>query len=480
MPPAILWFRRDLRLDDLPALTAAVAAGSGEVLPLFVVDPQLLDGAGPNRRGFLAEALRALDRELGNTLVLRVGSPRQVVPTLAAEVGASVVAASADFGPSGAARDRAVERALGGAGRRLLAVDSPYAAVPGTVRGSSGAPLRVFSAFRRALDAAGWEQPVTRQPAAEFVGAGSDVTVDAIENWTATPGRDGLPEWWRGLPLAAAERLPPAGAAAARERLESFVAGPLANYAEDRDRPALAGTSGLSPHLRFGCIHPRTVLSRLGSGAGADRMRDELAWREFYADVLWHQPDSARRPLQAFGRHLRWDTGERARERFASWATGRTGYPLVDAGMRQLLTEGWMHNRVRMVTASFLVKDLHIDWRLGARWFMWHLVDGDVASNQHGWQWVAGTGTDAAPFHRVLNPETQRQRFDPDGIYVRRYLGEGVLAGGSGPLERLWGPADAYPEPLVDHASERRETLARFKEARRLAIADDAPAAPSR
>jgi len=477
LTPAIAWFRRDLRLDDLPALAAAVDAGSDDVVPLFVVDPSLLAPAGPNRRRFLAAALRALDRELGSKLVLRSGSPRQVVPAFAAEVGASVVVTSADFGPYGAARDRAVEQALAAAGRLLLAVDSPYVAVPGTIRSASGSPPRIFSAFRRALEASDWERPVTCQADANFVGARSDASVDEIEKGVATPGRHGLPEWWEGLPLETAPRLPPAGPLAARARLESFVTGTLANYATDRDRPALAGTSGLSPYLRFGCIHPRTVLSRLGTGAGADRMRDELAWREFYAHVLWHRPDSARVPLQAFGRYLRWDTGERAQERFRTWAMGRTGYPLVDAGMRQLLAEGWMHNRVRMVTASFLVKDLHIDWRFGARWFMWHLVDGDLASNQHGWQWVAGTGTDAAPFHRVLNPETQRQRFDPDGTYVRRYLGDQVGAGGSAPLDSLWGQTAAYPEPVVDHAKERRETLARFEEARGLAVANEAPAA---
>ena len=169
--------------------------------------------------------------------------------------------------------------------------------------------------------------------------------------------------------------------------------------------------------LALPALRLRPPAQRIGApraGAGAERMRTELAWREFYADVLWHRPDSARAPLLEFGARLRWDTNERARERFAAWATGTTGYPLVDAGMRQLLAEGWMHNRVRMVTASFLVKDLHIDWRLGARWFMWHLVDGDLASNQHGWQWVAGTGTDAAPFHRVLNPIAPAGALRPD------------------------------------------------------------------
>jgi deoxyribodipyrimidine photo-lyase len=269
-----------------------------------------------------------------------------------------------------------------------------------------------------------------------------------------------------------AVHLPAAGAAEARARLEQFVAGPLATYADDRDRPAVAGTSGLSPYLRFGCIHPRTVLEQLTLGSGAERMRSELAWREFYADVLWHRPDSARQPLQPFGRHLRWDTGQQARHRFRAWASGRTGYPLVDAGMRQLLAEGWMHNRVRMVAASFLVKDLHIDWRLGARWFMWHLVDGDLASNQHNWQWVAGTGTDAAPFHRVFNPRSQQERFDPGGDYLRRYLGDVPISPGGGLLAGLSDAEVVYPEPLVDHAIERREALARFDDARRLTNVD--------
>jgi deoxyribodipyrimidine photo-lyase len=227
--------------------------------------------------------------------------------------------------------------------------------------------------------------------------------------------------------------------------------------------------------LRFGCIHPRTILDRIGMGQGADIVRSELAWREFYADVLWHRPESARQPLQAFGDHLRWDTGEQARDRFRAWATGRTGFPLVDAGMRQLLAEGWMHNRVRMVVASFLVKDLHIDWRLGARWFMWHLVDGDLASNQHNWQWVAGTGTDAAPFHRVFNPSVQQERFDPDGSYVRRYLKELSTSPWAGPGDGSLPLDNPYPEPVVDHTRERREALARFDDARRLAAVTQGP-----
>ena len=447
-----MWFRRDLRLEDHPASAAAAASSRDGVVPLFVLDPYLLDRAGPNRRRFLAESLAALDQGLGGTLVLRHGRPDRVVPSVAAEVGAEVVACTADFAPYGRARDETVAKALRDRGSQLLRVGSPYAVTPGTVRTASGGPCRVFTSYRRAWEAIGWPVPDPELDV-EFVGATSDANLGDLRAWPPH-SHNGVPKWWEGLPLGPAANLPPAGTTAAWERLERFVAGPLASYAIERDRPGVSGTSGLSPHLRFGSIHPRTVLHLLGTYSGAERLRNELAWREFYADVLWHRPDSARRPLQRFGDHLRWDAGDRAQERFRAWATGATGYPLVDAGMRQLLAEGWMHNRVRMVTASFLVKDLHIDWRWGARWFMWHLVDGDLASNQQGWQWVVGTGTDAAPFHRILNPRVQQERFDPDDRYVLRYLGDA---------------ASSSVAPIVDHGSERRETLTRFEEARELA-----------
>jgi deoxyribodipyrimidine photo-lyase len=454
---AVLWFRRDLRLDDLPALRAAAEAGPDGVVPLFVADPALLAPAGPNRRRFLAGALAELNAELGGTLVVRDGDPALIVPAVAAEAGASVVTATADFGPHGAVRDVAVARALSDAGCRLMTVDSNYAVAPGRVRSGAGTPFKVFGAYRRAWTATGWPVP-SPTPAVRYLRLSGDEGALDLESGLASPGSRGLPDWWEGLPLGPAAALPDAGPGAAWDRLERFVAGPLADYAHDRDLPAEAGTSGLSPYLRFGCLHPRSALALLGSGTGAERLRTELAWREFYADVLWHRPDSARASLLDFGARLRWDVNERARERFAAWATGTTGYPLVDAGMRQLLAEGWMHNRVRMVTASFLVKDLHLDWRLGARWFMWHLVDGDLASNQHGWQWVAGTGTDAAPFHRVLNPSRQQERFDPTGAFVNRYVDELVSDDQA--------TRDAYPCALVDHVVERHEALARFAEAR--------------
>jgi deoxyribodipyrimidine photo-lyase len=451
-----MWFRRDLRLDDSPALAAAAAAGEGGVVPLFVVDPKVVGPVGPNRRRFLVESLRVLDHMLGGRLVVRRGDPGIVVPAVAGELGAPVVAATADFGPYGSQRDSRVAHALAGAGRVLVTSGSPYAVAPGTVRGVSGSPLRVFSAFKRAWAQVGWEEP-RAVPDLRYVCAPSDGSLDDLERdlrqSVAAPGAWGLPAWWEGLPLGAAERLPPAGPAAARARLDQFVKAQLVRYAEDRDQPGREATSRLSPYLHLGAVHPRTVLQQVGTGIGADKFRSEVAWRDFYADLIWYQPASVHQPLQAFGAHLRWDDDDRARQRFRAWATGATGYPLVDAGMRQLLSEGWVHNRVRMVAASFLVKDLHIDWRLGARWFLWHLVDGDLASNQHGWQWVAGTGTDAAPFHRIFNPGAQQERFDPDAHYVRKYLGsEPALA----------------PPPIVDHAEERREALERFDEAREL------------
>jgi deoxyribodipyrimidine photo-lyase len=265
--------------------------------------------------------------------------------------------------------------------------------------------------------------------------------------------------------------LPRAGEQAAHEAVQHFVKG-VGQYHEQRDLPGVEGTSRLSPYLRFGVIHPRQVLRVLGgSDEGRRTYGAEIAWREFYADVLWHNPTSTWQNLQPTFDHLEVDRGALAEERFQQWARGETGYPLVDAGMRQLLEEGWMHNRVRMVVASFLVKHLHLDWRWGAKWFMWHLVDGDIASNQHGWQWTAGTGTDASPFYRVFNPTRQAIRFDPEATYVHRWIPElrDVAApaclepgGGSG----LFAPA-SYSAPMIDADSERDEAL------RRLAVAKE-------
>jgi deoxyribodipyrimidine photo-lyase len=260
--------------------------------------------------------------------------------------------------------------------------------------------------------------------------------------------------------------LPPAGEIAALNRWTAFLTtGGVDGYAAGRDRPDLPATSQLGAALRWGELHPRTLLAELGDTKGHEVFRKELAWREFYADVLHHQPDSARHSLRPELSGIEVDEGPLADARLDAWCRGRTGYPFVDAGMRQLLAEGWMHNRVRMVTASFLIKDLHVDWTRGARHFMRLLRDGDLASNQHGWQWVAGTGTDAAPYFRVFNPISQGRRFDPEGDYVRHYVPE--LAGVPGsdvhePWELATGLPRGYPERIVDHALEREVALSRF------------------
>jgi deoxyribodipyrimidine photo-lyase len=267
--------------------------------------------------------------------------------------------------------------------------------------------------------------------------------------------------------------LPPVGEEAAAERWAGFKHDGLDRYRDGRDLPAGEHTSRLSSYLKWGHIHPRTLLADLDSGRPGHRVfRTELGWREFYADVLFHEPRSARHSLVANMAGMKVDGGKRAKERFEAWAAGRTGYPIVDAGMRQLLGEGWMHNRVRMIVASFLVKDLHIDWTWGARHFLRHLVDGDLASNNHGWQWVAGTGTDAAPYYRVFNPTLQGARFDPHGAYVRRWVPELTSVPDKYVHEPWKAPnlpldASGYPTPIVDHAAERDEALARYQAVRR-------------
>jgi deoxyribodipyrimidine photo-lyase len=285
------------------------------------------------------------------------------------------------------------------------------------------------------------------------------------------PGDDDAADLLAGALAGSPVPLPAVGEAAARERWAAFLAAGdegLDGYAERRNRPDLTGTSGLSAHLRWGEVHPRTLLAGIErrEGRGAEVFRSELAWREFYADVLWHRPESARNYLRPEMARMVHDVPD---ERFDAWREGRTGYPFVDAGMRQLRTQGWLHNRVRMVVASFLAKDLHLDWRLGARHFMRWLADGDLASNQHGWQWVAGTGTDAAPYFRIFNPVAQGLRFDPDGEYVRRYLPElAHLPGASAhePWDHPQGYDRGYPLRIVDHAAERAEALARYQAVR--------------
>ena len=454
MPTSLLWFRRDLRLGDHPALLAAAdAAGTdGDVLPVFVVDPRLWEPAGRPRRQFLRDCLADLQGSLDGALVLRSGDPAAVLPALAREVGAGSVHVSADAGPYGRRRDAAVEQALGDV--PLVRTGSPYAVTPGRVTKQDGDPFRVFSPFARAWRAHGWRGPAPRPEAVR---------------WLRGVPSDGLPP----DQVLDGVRLPAAGEAAALAAWERFRHDLLPGYPETRNLPGTDGTSRLSAYLKYGCLHPRTLLADLAADGEATeavrRFTDELAWREFYADVVWHRPESAREPLDARTGAIEYDTGPEADAHFTAWAQGRTGYPIVDAGMRQLLGEAYVHNRVRMIVASFLVKDLHLDWRRGTRHFLQHLVDGDLASNNHGWQWVAGTGTDASPYYRVFNPTRQGRQFDPGGDYVRRWVPE-LRDVPAAHVHEPWllpgGPPDGYPEPVVEHAAERQVALARYEQAR--------------
>jgi deoxyribodipyrimidine photo-lyase len=445
--PAVMWFRRDLRLADNPALLDACR--SDGVLPLFVLDPALWGPAGPSRRWYLAHSLTALDASLGSIgggLSVLQGDPVEQVLAAAREVGATRVHVAADYGPYGRRRDSAVEQALAGAGIDLVRTGSPYAVAPDRVRNGSGRPYQVFTPFSRGWLEHGWRDPVEAPKGA---------------TWLSLAGAVDIPD----PELPAGLVLPEAGEEAARKAWSGYVAERLGDYDAHRDRPDLDRTSHMSMRLKWGEIHPRTLLADLRDrpGKAVATYRKELGWREFYADVLFQQPRTAREYLREEFARMEYDEPG---EQFAAWCEGRTGYPIVDAGMRQLRSIGWMHNRVRMIVASFLVKDLHVEWQHGARHFMHWLVDADLASNQHGWQWTAGCGTDPAPYFRIFNPTTQGQKFDPDGAYVRRWVPE-LADVDAKHLHQPWtlpgGPPEGYPEPIVDHKAERAVALARYE-----------------
>lgn len=441
---AIWWIRRDLRLQDQPALLAAASASG--VIPVFVLDDALLRPSGEPRRAFLAHSLSALDEQLrqyGPGLVIRRGNPVDIIPSIVREADATSVHVSADFGPYGQQRDRAVRDALGSV--PLVATGSPYAVAPDRLRTQSGTAFQVFTPFYRAWLRHGWRQPADSDPAR--------VT-------------------WRGLPSEALPEpsiaVPDASEEAAHRAWETFRDERLGSYADRRDRLDLNGTSRLSAYLRWGLLHPRTILADLGPDDETFRM--ELAWREFYASVLAHWPASARTYFRPDLAALPYATGALRSQRLEAWKKGLTGYPIVDAAMRQLASTGWMHNRLRMIVASFLVKDLGVEWQFGARHFMQNLLDGDLASNQHGWQWAAGCGTDAAPYFRIFNPTTQGKRFDPHGDFVRSWIPELAHLSGAGvhePWRTPEGHQHGYPIPIVDHAEQRTAALEAYAALRR-------------
>jgi deoxyribodipyrimidine photo-lyase len=471
---AVVWFRRDLRVADHPALLAALDAAD-QVVPTFVVDRPLLEGrpSGPNRRAFLHGALRSLARDLealGGRLRILEGDPVTVIPALARELAATTVWCSREHTPYARRRDTAVERALRADGRSLHPMPGLYLSDFDELRTADGDPFRVYSPFARAAKTAAWDDPLpapTRVPVPADFGPGD-------------PG-----PWPAGFGLEGAVEITPPDPGAALERLRWFTDRRVDRYARARNYMAVDGTSRLSPYLRFGLVSPRQVAAAVGRGGRAaehprragdrETFVNELLWRDFYGYVLYHQPESAWEHMRPEFARFEFEDDP---DGLAAWQEGRTGYPLVDAGMRQLTGQGWVHNRARMVVASFLTKHLLVDWREGARFFLQHLMDGDLPANNGGWQWVAGTGTDAAPYHRIFNPVTQAEKFDPDGDYIRRWVPE--LAKLQPPaIFAPWqaSPADLeaggvrlgtdYPHPIVDHMAARNRALARHGQARR-------------
>ncbi|UVO12118.1 DNA photolyase family protein [Mycobacterium sp. SVM_VP21] len=443
--PVLLWYRRDLRVDDLPALTAALAEGP-EVLACFVLDPQLETSAGQRRLQFLGQSLRRLRDDLDGRLLITRGRPEERIPAIAAAISASAVHVSEDFAPYGCRRDERVRAALGDI--PLVATGSPYLVSPGRVVKDDGTPYRVFTPFFRRWREHGWRRPANSRP-------DSAHWIDPLD----VPDESGQPV---DIPDFGGRPELPAGEAAALEHWRGFVSGGLERYEQDRDRADLEGGSRMSVYLKFGNIHPRTMAADLDlQQPGAASYLRQLAFRDFYAAVLHFWPRSAWRNWNQDFDSIQMDTDADAWSRFERWKAGETGFPIVDAGMRELRQTGFMHNRVRMIAASFLVKDLHLPWQWGARWFLEQLIDGDVANNQHGWQWCAGCGTDAAPYFRVFNPTLQGSKFDPEGCYVRRWVPE--LADLPDAHLRRAAPPPGYPRPMVDHGRERAEALRRYR-----------------
>lgn len=461
--PVLIWFRRDLRLDDNLALQASLERGQ-PLLPVYIHSPQEepLGAPGGAASWWLHGSLKALDaslRERGSRLLLRKGSALGELQRLAAETGARSVCWSRRYEPDVMARDTELKSALIKAGIEARSVRGNLLLEPWNIETRTGGPYRVFTPFWKAL----------RERLANDALPGAPSRLSPPESWPRSLELDDvglLPAipWDGGLRAA----WMPGEVSALRQATRFFEDG-VQGYPAGRDRPDLDGTSRLSAHLAFGEISPRRLLQLAGGvwNTTAESWIRQLAWREFATHLLYHFPHTVHEPLREAYSAFPW---RRDRAGLKAWQQGRTGYPIIDAGMRQLWTTGWMHNRVRMLVGSFLVKDLLLHWRHGAAWFMDTLVDADLANNTMGWQWIGGCGADAAPFFRIFNPVTQGERFDPDGAYVRRWVPE--LAGlGNKVLHKPWTasagelrqagvqPGSDYPHPLVDHGLARRMAL---------------------
>ncbi len=446
MTTSIVWFRRDLRLTDNPAWAAATSTDS-TVIPLFVVDPSLWDRCSPRRVATLVRHLTSLDRDLserGGRLRIERGAPDAVLAAVARETGAGTVHVNADITPFAKRRDDAVASKV-----ELRSWNGQWVHPPGTVLNQSGSTYQVFTPFHKAWlarDLDQWPEPGDAELSRE-------------------PGD--------GWPQSASNDPGEAGEGAALSRLDAFTRR-VDSYSNERDRPDLDSTSRLSADLKWGTLGARTVFNTVGTNtkARAAFVR-QLAWRDFYAHLLTEFPHTLDSALKPDYDRIQWRNDV---DELEAWKAGSTGYPIVDAGMRQLAGEGYIHNRVRLLVGSFLVKDLLIDWRLGERYLRRHLIDGDTSQNVGNWQWVAGTGADAAPYFRVFNPVLQSKKFDPKGDYIRRWVPE--LADLDS--DHIHAPYDApplllaeagvelgttYPWPIVDHAEARERALYAYKTA---------------
>lgn len=458
--PAVVWFRRDLRLDDNPAWSSATSSHTS-VLALFVLDPRVLDPSGPARRSRLLADLAALRERLcalGGDLLVRHGDPRAVVPEVVASHGAAAVHVNLDVSPFATDRDLAVQRHLA---EDAVAWHGHWGTLvhpPGSVRTAAGGLSQVFTPFHRVWARTAWDPWPEPGEARILAAAGDPIPapetypfVDGLVGEAALPGEQGA---FSRLLLAA-------------DRAD--------RYDDDRNTPSIHGTAELSADLKFGTLSARTVARVVGeSTPGRAALVRQLAWRDWYAHLLHATPALVHAPMKPQYEALEWLADD---EGFLAWTEGRTGIPFVDAGMRQLRHTGWMHNRVRMVTASFLVKNLLIDWRRGERHFRHVLVDADTPQNVGNWQWVAGTGPDASPYNRIFNPVLQGQRFDPDGTYIRRWVPE--LSGlddvsihepwAAGPLVLAGAGITLgveYPAPIVDLRQSRQRALAAYEAVR--------------
>jgi len=455
--PVIIWFRRDLRLSDNPALAAAVAAGA-PVIPVYIDDIAQSPPMGGASRWWLHHSLVALDASLYGNLILRRGEPKKIIPEIMKETGASALYLNRCYDGYSVARDTEIKTALTDAGKAYHSFNASLLNEPWEITSNSGGPMRVFTPYWKKARARDFGALLSAPKNIKF----HKIKSDDLADWKLLPIK---PDWSGGLRHAWQP-----GEANAQKLTKEFLQDDLQGYADGRNIPGRDHTSRLSPHLHFGEISPRQIFHAVdiataqnhALASDAENFRYEIGWREFSYHLLFHNPDLATKPLQPKFAQFPWLQNKK---HFLAWRRGQTGFPIIDAGMRELWTTGYMHNRVRMIVASFLIKNLLLPWQKGERWFWDTLVDADHANNAASWQWVAGCGADAAPYYRIFNPVLQGEKFDPHGEYVRRWVPE--LADVPDKfIHQPWllpQPPEHYPAPIIELKTSRDRALRAYK-----------------